>query len=137
ILISPQLAKVALSFGPPEYFALALFGITIVAGVSGDSLLKGVIAGLMGLFIATIGMDPITGTTRFTFDIPELLNGVDVIPALVGLFAISEILTRLEKKGENIVDTIKTSTVSLKASEVSRNWFNLLRSSSIGTFIGI
>lgn len=137
ILISPQLAKVALSFGPPEYFALALFGISIVAGVSGNSLLKGVIAGLMGLFIATIGMDPITGTTRFTFDIPDLLNGVDVIPALVGLFAISEILTRLEKKGENVVDSIKTSVVGLKVSEISRNWFNLLRSSSIGTFIGI
>lgn len=137
ILISPQLAKVALSFGPPEYFALALFGVTIVAGVSGNSLLKGVIAGLMGLFIATIGMDPITGTTRFTFDMPELLNGVDVIPALVGLFAISEILIRLETKGDNIVDSIKTSTIGLKFSDVRKNWFNLLRSSSIGTFIGI
>ncbi|MBD1221238.1 tripartite tricarboxylate transporter permease [Virgibacillus halodenitrificans] len=137
ILISPQLAKVALSFGPPEYFALALFGISIVAGVSGDSLLKGVIAGLMGLFIATIGMDPVTGTNRFTFGLPELLNGIDIIPALVGLFAISEVLTRLEKRGRITSSDIKTSSIGLKLGEVGRNWFNLLRSSAIGTFIGI
>lgn len=137
IFVSPQLAKVALSFGPPEYFALALFGLSIVAGVSGDSLLKGIIAGLMGLFIATIGMDPITGTNRYTFDIPDLLNGVDVVPALVGLFAISEILTRLENRNKPITETIKASRVGLKFNELTRNWFNLLRSSSIGTFIGI
>lgn len=137
IFISPQLAKVALSFGPPEYFALALFGLSIVAGVSGDSLLKGVIAGLMGLLIATIGMDPVTGTNRFTFGIPDLLNGIDVVPALVGLFAISEILTRLENRDKTIKESIKTSNVGLKVNEISRNWFNLLRSSSIGTFIGI
>lgn len=137
IFVSPQLAKVALSFGPPEYFALALFGLSIVAGVSGDSLLKGVIAGLMGLFIATIGMDPVTGINRYTFNIPDLLNGVDVVPALVGLFAISEILTRLENRGKTITESIKTSNVGLKFNELTRNWFNLLRSSSIGTFIGI
>lgn len=137
IFVSPQLAKVALSFGPPEYFALALFGLSIVAGVSGESLLKGVIAGLIGLFIATIGMDPITGTNRYTFGVPDLLNGVDVVPALVGLFAISEILTRLEKNGGNIIQNIKSSSIGLKWNELTSNWFNLLRSSSIGTFIGI
>src|SRR5690625_5562970 len=94
ILISPQLAKVALSFGPPEYFALALFGISIVAGVSGSSLLKGVIAGLIGLFIATIVMDLFIGTPRLKFDFLDLLNDVDVILALFGLFLFSEILIR-------------------------------------------
>lgn len=137
ILVAPQLAKVALSFGPPEYFALALFGVSIVAGISGDSLLKGVIAGLIGLFVATIGMDPITGTNRYTFGIPELLNGIDVVPALVGLFAISEVLTRLENKGKSVAKSIKDSSIGLKFEEISRNWFNLLRSSAIGTFIGI
>ncbi|TMN21714.1 tripartite tricarboxylate transporter permease [Lentibacillus cibarius] len=136
-LISPQLAKVALSFGPPEYFALALFGVSIVAGVSGDSLLKGIIAGLMGLFIATIGMDPITGTNRFTFGVSDLLNGINIVPALVGLFAISEVLIRLEKKRTNILNHVNSSKIGLKMKEVTRNWFNLLRSSAIGTFIGI
>lgn len=137
IFVSPQLAKVALSFGPPEYFALALFGLSIVAGVSGDSLLKGVIAGLMGLFIATIGMDPITGVNRYTFGVPELLNGIDVVPALVGLFAISEILTRLERNKKKVKEKVQVSSIGLKWNELTRNWFNLLRSSSIGTFIGI
>lgn len=137
IFIAPQLAKVALSFGPPEYFALALFGISIVAGVSGDSLLKGIIAGLIGLFIAVIGMDPITGINRFTFDNANLLNGIGVVPALVGLFAISEVLTRLEGKTEQLRSKIGNSSIGLKASDVKRNWFNLLRSSAIGTFVGI
>lgn len=137
IFIAPQLAKVALSFGPPEYFALAVFGISIVAGVAGDSLLKGVIAGLIGLFIAVIGLDPITGTNRFTFDNANLLNGIDVVPALVGLFAISEVLTRLEGKSEELRSKIGNSSIGLKASELKRNWFNLLRSSAIGTFVGI
>ncbi|WP_432357060.1 tripartite tricarboxylate transporter permease [Sporosarcina sp. UB5] len=137
IFIAPQLAKVALSFGPPEYFALALFGISIVAGVSGDSLLKGIIAGLIGLFIAVIGMDPITGINRFTFDNANLLNGIGVVPALVGLFAISEVLSRLEGKSEQLRSKIGNSSIGLKATEVKRNWFNLLRSSAIGTFVGI
>lgn len=137
ILVSPQLAKVALSFGPPEYFALALFGLSIVAGVSGKSLLKGVIAGLIGLFIATIGMDPIVGTNRFTFGNPDLLNGINVVPALVGLFAISEVLTRVENKGKQLKSKVSSSSIGLKASDLKKNWFNLLRSSAIGTFIGI
>ncbi|MFJ7936703.1 tripartite tricarboxylate transporter permease [Sporosarcina sp. NPDC096371] len=137
IFISPQLAKVALTFGPPEYFALAIFGLSIVAGVSGKSLLKGVIAGLIGLFIATIGMDPINGTNRFTFGNVNLLNGIDVVPALVGLFAISEVLTRIEGKSEQLKSKISSSSVGMKAADLKRNWFNLLRSSAIGTFIGI
>lgn len=137
IFISPQLAKVALTFGPPEYFALAIFGLSIVAGVSGKSLLKGVIAGLIGLFIATIGMDPINGTNRFTFGNVNLLNGINVVPALVGLFAISEVLTRIEGKSEQLKSKIGSSSIGLKASDLKKNWFNLLRSSAIGTFIGI
>lgn len=137
ILIAPQLAKVALTFGPPEYFALALFGISIVAGVSGDSLLKGIIAGLIGLLVAVIGMDPITGVNRFTFGNSNLLNGINVVPALVGLFAISEVLTRLEGKSEQLNSKIGKTSVGLKFGELKRNWFNLIRSSAIGTFVGI
>ncbi|PIC98602.1 tripartite tricarboxylate transporter permease [Sporosarcina sp. P29] len=137
ILISPQLAKFALTFGPPEYFALALFGLSIVAGVSGKSLLKGVIAGLIGLFIASIGLDPVKGTERFTFGSVDLLNGINVVPALVGLFAISEVLTRVEGKGEQLRSKIGSTSIGLKLSDLKRNWFNLLRSSVIGTFIGI
>jgi putative tricarboxylic transport membrane protein len=138
IFIAPQLAKAALSFGPPEYFALALFGLSIVAGVSSNSLLKGFVAALIGLFISTIGLDPVTGTSRFTFGSVNLLNGIAVVPALVGLFAISEVLTRAEKKAENTSENIKISSKkSSSYHDLKRNKFNLLRSSSLGTFIGI
>ena len=137
ILIAPQLANVALTFGPPEYFALGLFGISIVAGVSGDSLLKGLIAGLIGFFIALIGMDPITGINRFTFENANLLNGIDVVPALIGLFAISEVLTRLEGKSEQIKARLAETSIGMKFTDLKKNWFNILRSSAIGTFIGI
>lgn len=136
-VVAPQLARFALSFGPPEYFALALFGISIVAGVSGKSLVRGLIAGSIGLFIATIGMDPITGISRYTFDNVNLLSGIDIVPALVGLFAISEVLTRLENNNKTIKEKIIESKIGLKIVDLTRNWFNLLRSSVIGTFIGI
>ena len=136
-VVAPQLARFALSFGPPEYFALALFGISIVAGVSGKSLVRGLIAGSIGLFIATIGMDPITGISRYTFDNVNLLSGIDIVPALVGLFAISEVLTRLENNNKTIKEKIIESKIGLKVVDLTRNWFNLLRSSVIGTFIGI
>lgn len=136
-VVAPQLARFALSFGPPEYFALALFGISIVAGVSGKSLVRGLIAGSIGLFIATIGIDPITGISRYTFDNVNLLSGIDIVPALVGLFAISEVLTRLENNNKTIKEKIIESKIGLKIVDLTRNWFNLLRSSVIGTFIGI
>lgn len=136
-VVAPQLARFALSFGPPEYFALALFGISIVAGVTGKSLVRGLIAGSIGLFIATIGIDPITGISRYTFDNVNLLSGIDIVPALVGLFAISEVLTRLENNNKTIKEKIIESKIGLKIVDLTRNWFNLLRSSVIGTFIGI
>lgn len=137
ILVAPQLAKVALSFGPPEYFALGFFGISIVAGISSDSLLKGVIAALIGLWISTIGLDPNTGVPRMTFGSTNLLNGIELVPALVGLFAISEVLQRLEKIMDPKKGKIKINKIGVRFNELRENAFNFLRSSVIGTFIGI
>lgn len=97
ISISPVIAKVALKFGPPEYFAVGLFGLTIVASLSTGSLLKGVLAGLFGLVVSCVGLDPIMGMPRLTFGIDYLLGGVSYVPALIGLFAISEILVGVEE----------------------------------------
>src|SRR5699024_5728215 len=90
IFIAPQIAKFAIKFGPAEFFALALFGLTMIASVSGKSIIKGVIMGLFGILITTIGLDPIDGLPRFTFGNTNLSGGIELIPALVGLFAISE-----------------------------------------------
>lgn len=137
ILVAPQLAKIALSFGPPEYFALGFFGLSIVAGISSDQLLKGIIAALIGLWISTIGLDPNTGIPRMTFESNNLLNGIELVPALVGLFAISEVLLRLEKIMNSKSNKIRINKTGVRLNELTANTFNFLRSSAIGTFIGI
>lgn len=90
MFFSPVVADFALQVGSPEYFALAVFGLTIIASVSGDSITKGMMSGLLGMLVATVGIDPITGYHRFTFDIPELLTGVQFIAVMIGLFGIAE-----------------------------------------------
>ncbi|QAT49081.1 C4-dicarboxylate ABC transporter permease [Caproiciproducens sp. NJN-50] len=137
IVAAPQIARVALDFGPAEYFALALFGLTIIASVGG-SLIKGLIMGLAGLFVATIGMDPVGGTNRFTFNITELSSGIDIIPALIGLFAITEIMYKARDIYKPVGDVIEIKgkeKVSFK--DVLQYKATLLKSSIIGTFIGV
>ena len=90
MFFSPVIADAALRFQSPEFFALAVFGLTIIASVSGDSLTKGMISGLLGMLVASIGIDPLTGYHRFTFEVPELLTGVEFIAVMIGLFGIAE-----------------------------------------------
>jgi putative tricarboxylic transport membrane protein len=97
IFVAPPLAAVALEFGPAEVFSLVLFALTIIAAVSGESLLKGLVVAALGLLFATVGMDPVTGLSRFSFGYVDMLKGVGLIPMLIGLFAISEILVKVEK----------------------------------------
>ncbi|RKR07633.1 putative tricarboxylic transport membrane protein [Kushneria sinocarnis] len=97
IVFTPLLASVALQFSSPEFFALAVLGLTVVASLGSD-LLLGLIGAMIGLFIATIGIDPVTATSRFTFGSLNLASGINLIPIIVGMFAISEVLKRA---GEN------------------------------------
>ena len=134
--LAPQLAGIALEFGAPEYFALALFGLTIIASLSGD-LLKGAISGLLGILISTVGADPISGVMRYTFGIQGFASGFSFTPALIGLFALSEVFTQMERiaaKEEPIksVSGRWPSRGELKASRGA-----LVRGSIIGTLIGI
>lgn len=94
IFFCRPLAEIALLFGPPEYFALGLFGLTIISSLSSD-MLKGFIAGLFGMMVASIGLDRFVGLPRYTFGIPDLINGVEFLPALIGLFAMSEMLQQI------------------------------------------
>ncbi len=135
--ISPQLAKVALSFGPPEYFALALFGLSIISSISGDNVIKGLIAGFFGLLLATIGLDPITGYPRFTFDSTNLLSGISFIPVLIGLFAVSEALTTTENiAGQKDIDFDVAGALPTW-SEIKGCLKTIIKGSFLGTFIGI
>lgn len=92
VFLSVPLARVAMSFGAPEQFWLCVFALTIIASLSSGHVLKGIIGALLGLLLACVGMDPITGIPRFTFNTMELMNGINVVPALIGLFAIPQAL---------------------------------------------
>ncbi|GAA0326337.1 tripartite tricarboxylate transporter permease [Bacillus carboniphilus] len=135
-LAAPQLAKAALMFSAPEYFALAIFGLSIIASISGKSVIIGLLAGLLGMFIATIGMDPIESYPRFTFGSPNLLGGIDLLPLMIGLFGLSEVMMQVVDKSEIKVTKQKLKGVIPKLSEIMKYKFTIFRSSVIGTFIG-
>ena len=98
LLIAPQLAKIALSFRAQDYFALSIFGLTIMAGSSGKNLLKGLIAGWFGLLLSTVGVDGGMGISRFTFGVPSLMGGISLLPVLIGVFALSQVIENSETK---------------------------------------
>lgn len=140
VTCAPLLARAAMSFGPAEYFALAVFALTVVATLSSGNMVKGLAAAFVGLFISTIGIDPVSGDFRNTFDVPSLFNGVSLVPALVGLFAVSQVLLSLEDVFMGKSGIVKDGTLSrqgLTLRELWRERLNLLRSSIIGTLIGI
>ncbi|XVH33239.1 tripartite tricarboxylate transporter permease (plasmid) [Haloferacaceae archaeon DSL9] len=135
-LISPQIADIALRFRSPEYFALAFFGLTIIASVSGDSVLKGMISGLLGMLIATIGLDPVTGYPRFAFGTPALTAGVEFIAVMIGLFGLAEAFRRYSEgiDGLSVEQNLSSLTPSRKDLNAITNV--TVGSSIIGTFIG-
>jgi putative tricarboxylic transport membrane protein len=138
MFIAPQLAGFALQFGPEEYFALMVFGLTIIASVSGKSLIKGLIAGVFGLMIGVVGIDPIVGYARYSFDVPNLMTGFPLLPVLIGLFAISQVFVQLEKVhkagGE---DTPVLGNLLPTARELLGLVKVIIPSSLIGTLIGV
>lgn len=138
VTVAPLLAKAAMSFGAPEYFAVAVFGLTVVSSLSTGNMLKGMISAFIGLFLATIGLDPITGDLRNTFDNPNLFSGLSLVPVLVGLFAMSQVIATVEDVFRGV--TLKGGNLSSKGlslRDMKDNVVNFLRSSIIGTLIGI
>jgi len=136
-LFSPLIASIALKFNSFEMFLVAFWGISIMAYVSPGSTLKGLLAGFVGLIIATIGYDPVTAAPRFTFGESNLLSGVDFIAAMIGLFGVSEILLNIEKPGQNVRQEIFKIEGSLRSfKEVIKMWAVVLRSSVAGVIVG-
>ncbi|MCB2190767.1 MAG: tripartite tricarboxylate transporter permease [Deltaproteobacteria bacterium] len=140
LLFSPLLATVSLQFGPPEYFWLGVLGLTIIAGLSAKSLPKGLMGGLFGVLISTIGLSPSTGASRLTFDVSDLLGGVEIIVALIGLFCIPQIMTMAETRGGSLGMANFTPKPGVSVASmflVFKRWGNILRSSVIGVIVGI
>ncbi|WP_144440585.1 tripartite tricarboxylate transporter permease [Limnochorda pilosa] len=137
LFLAPPLAAASLRFGPPEYFLLAVFGLTIIVTISANNLGKGLISGAFAFLLGTVGMDPVSGWPRFTFGYSELLDGVPLLPALIGLFSMSQ---AIKLAGERLTlpeaGSIK-DRVMPTWTETRKNLVTYLRSSVIGTFIGI
>ena len=142
ILLSPVIADIALQFGTFEYFSIALFSLTMIASLSSGSVIKGLLAALLGLMCATIGLAPVDAALRFTFGNNQLLAGVDILPVLIGMFALSEIMVFAENRGQ------EESTISIDVKNKMRGFgftvaefmgqmINFLRSALIGMGIGI
>jgi putative tricarboxylic transport membrane protein len=137
LIVTGPLSLLALSFGPPEYFALMCLGMSLVIYLSQKSVEKAVMSGLIGLIISWVGMDMISGTDRFTFGMNELNDGVGVVPLIMGLFGISEILITIEGslKREIIKTTLKNFLPNLK--DWKESFWPIIRGSFLGFFLGI
>ena len=137
VFFAPLLAKLAYEFGQPEYFALAIFGLTMLASIGEGSPIKNLIAGAFGILISTIGKDFMTSIDRFTYGINELSEGIGFIPVVVGLFAISEMLTQSTTL-DQVFKRVALKAVKLPSlSDYKLTWKTILRSSGIGSFIGV
>jgi putative tricarboxylic transport membrane protein len=137
IFFSPMLAKFALRFAPPEYFAMALLGVLTISLVSEGSALKGLLVGGLGLFLATIGTDEFTNAYRFTFGNFNLSSGPHIVAVVVGLFALSEVFFQIEAGGLLTRPNVQQLRVSFRSMRLLMSHkLNLLRSSLIGTFFG-
>lgn len=137
MLAAPLLAEAAYHFAPPEYFALTLFGLSMLAGIGDGSPIKNLMAGALGIFIATIGVDNLTTVERFTFGSYELYDGIGFVPVLIGVFGISELLVQASNLHQ-VRDAVRMKAVRLpKREDLQKTWRTILRSSGIGTFIGI
>ncbi|WP_338824707.1 hypothetical protein MHOCP_03060 [Moorella humiferrea] len=135
-LIGPPLAQFALRFGPPEFFSLMLFALMTLVTLMGKSLLKGIISATTGLLLSLIGIDPMTGTIRFTFNQIHLMNGFDFVVVVMGLFGISEILLSIENMSQqNTIPEIKG--LFPKRKEWKPSLAAILRGTGIGFFLGL
>ena len=135
IFFASMIAGLALAFGPPEYFWLICFSLTVVISISGNSLTKGLISALLGLLVSTIGLDLVYGTQRFTFENFNLMGGISYIPLLIGLFALPEVIDYYMKRTQAFtVRKADQSTVTKE--EFKRSLPSILRGSMIGVIIG-
>jgi len=141
LVAAPPIARVAMKFRSPEYFALAIFGMTVIAGVSNDNIVKGLISAAVGMFISFLGLESLSGTLRFTFDTLILFAGVSLLPALIGFIALNQVIVKsveyhtLENHGQRDVDdTITDKPITIK--EHLTLLPTILKSTAIAIIIG-
>jgi len=140
LLLSPQLMAAALTFGPSEMFAITFLGLSVLTCLDSGKMVQTIISGLLGLVLATVGMDPIVGFARFTWGNPTLLSGVSLIPVMIGMFAVAEVLKQtvsykaIDSGG---VDLKKTKTQFASFRELMSYKGAFIRGSAVGSLIGV
>lgn len=140
IFIAPTLAKIALAFGPHEYFSIAIFSLTLIITLATGSMVKGLFSGVLGFAFSTVGIAPVDAIPRFTLGLTELNAGFDILPVLIGLFAISEIIKVAEDvktEQQATVTVVKLKGFGFSVKEFFEQGWNMIRSTLIGTGIGI
>jgi putative tricarboxylic transport membrane protein len=137
ILMAPPMARFALAFGPAEYFSLMLMGIVIIIYMSSGSILKDLLSAMFGLLLGTIGMDSISGTQRLTFGILELTDGIGFIPAVMGLFGVSEILVNVERAVATTLVTERVKGLLPNRQDWKESFWPILRGTVLGFFMGV
>ena len=137
LFFAPVFTAMALKFGPQEYFSVAVLGFSAIAAISGGSVLKGLGAGMIGVAFGCIGMDPIDGIPRFTFGFIDLMSGIDILPALIGLFALTEVFSMTETMVRGQKDEVmQAGRVMPKFKEYWGRKGLLIKSAVIGTIVG-
>ncbi|MDW8545680.1 tripartite tricarboxylate transporter permease [Staphylococcus pseudoxylosus] len=132
------LSEVAFKIHASEYFALAILGMTVISALGTSNMVKAIISGLIGIFISTIGLDPLTATDRFTFNTLELMNGIDYIPIMIGAFALGEVFSQVtNNKPQNLNTSSKLSQGVFKFKDFFVYKWTALKSATIGSLLGI
>jgi putative tricarboxylic transport membrane protein len=137
ILIAPPLVDFALKFGPAEYFSLMVLGLMILTFLTSTSMVRALMMAAFGLVVGTMGLDNISGLARFTFNIPELLDGVGLVPVVMGLFGISEVLLNIEMRVKREVFTTKVKGLLPSLEDWGKSIWSILRGTILGFFLGI
>lgn len=138
MLFAPTIAKYALLLGSAEYFALMVLGLVAASSLSDESMVKGLAMVLLGLMLGTVGMDIYTGTSRYTFGVLELTDGISIVALAMGIFGVAEVITSIRNVHVGNIDKSSTSLKAMKPTrdDVRRSWSPMLRGSSVGAFFG-
>ncbi|GED57951.1 tripartite tricarboxylate transporter permease [Brevibacillus formosus] len=137
VFLADPLSDLALKFGPAEYFSLMLLGLCAVSGLGGKSMTKALIMTVMGLLLATIGMDTVSGVARFTYDIPDLYQGLEFLTIAVGLFALGEVFKTILEDDQSTKEMIKVGRVLPTRKDLKESAGPITRGSLLGFFIGV
>ncbi len=140
VFLAPPLAEAALAFGPPEYFSLMVCGFIVLSNVTGGSLLKSLMMAVVGLIIGTVGLDPVTGDYRFTFDTTYLLSGIEFVAVAIGLFGIAEVLANADQPSETLEQCVimpRFRDLFPSLQDLRRSIGAIIRGAGIGFGVGL